>query len=879
VATSAFDAERFALLERIARGEPLDEILDAVVRLIEDADRGMIASVVQLDPTRTRIGSVIGRHLAPDYREALRGLAIGPRHGSCGTAAYLGTRVIVEDIETHPYWDDYKHLALPHGLRACWSTPITSPAGEVLGTFALYYTATRSPSDEEIARVEAATHLASLAIVRDRNEESLRRSEARAHELARLYAVSSGINEAITRLRDPQALYERACQLAVREEFARLAWVGVRDARQGLRPVARAGVDDGYLDEIVLNLDDPRMNRGPAGEAIREGRYAVRNDIAADATFFWKQEALARQLRSCVAFPLFLHGEPYGVFVLYSDRVNYFNAEELRVLTQLAADISFSVESTAGEQERQRLARVEEVARSEERLRALAFSLITDVIFYLAVDEDSYTFVSVNPAFLRTTGLTESQVIGKRVEDVIPAAVLPTVFRKYQDAIRTGRPATWEEISEYPSGVKHGEVTVVPVFDEEGRCTHLIGSVHDLTERANAEEQRRRLELQLHQAQRLQSLGTLAGGIAHDFNNVLTAINGFAELAISEQGRPEVILESLQEIRRAGRRASDLVRQILMFSRKEEPIRRPLALRPVVDEAIKMLRATTPAAIQIHTRMAAGTPPVLADATQLHQVLTNIGVNAVQAIGSNGGTIDVVAEPAVVDENAPPELAELPSGRYARLTVRDTGGGMDSSTLARAFEPFFTTKPAHQGTGLGLSVVHGIMSAHLGAVTVESELGKGTAFHLYFPAAETAPAPTPAPEQPAAHAGGRILYVDDDEALVFLARRSLTKLGYRVTAFTDPLQALQAFRSGVDEFDILVTDTSMPGLSGPDLIKEVRTLRADLPVVLLSGYMRPDDAEKARQMGISNVLLKPHTASELAEILHRTIREQSGPLE
>jgi PAS domain S-box-containing protein len=869
------------LLEQIARGEPLDGVLDAIVRVVEAPDDGaigsrMVASIVLLDPTRTRIDTVVGPNLSPDYREALCGLAIGPRHGSCGTAAYLGTRVIVEDIATHPYWDDYRHLALPHGLRACWSTPIVSASGDVLGTFALYYTDTRPPHDDEIERVEAAIHLASLAVVRDRNEESLRRSEARAHELARLYAVSSGINEAITRLRDPQSLYEKACQLAVQERFARLAWVGVRDDRKGLRPVARAGADDGYLDEIVLNLNDPRMNRGPAAEAMREGRYAVSNDIAGDATFFWKREALARHLRSCVAFPLFLRGEPYGVFVLYSERVNYFNAEELRVLTQLAADISFSVESTAVEQERQRLARVEEVARSDERLRALAFSLIADVIFYLAVDQDRFTFVSVNPAFLRATGLSESQVVGKPVEEVIPEPALSLVFGKYRDAIRTGRPVTWEEISEYPSGVKHGEVTVVPVFDEGGRCTHLIGSVHDLTERANAEDQRRRLELQLHQAQRLQSLGTLAGGIAHDFNNVLTAINGYADLAISEQGRPEVILESLQEIRKAGRRASDLVRQILMFSRKEEPIRRPLALTPVLDEAIKMLRATTPAAIQIQTRVAADTPHVLADATQLHQVLTNIGVNAAQAIGGASGTIDVTAEAAVVDENAPPELADLPSGRYARLTVRDSGSGMDAATLARAFEPFFTTKPAHQGTGLGLSVVHGIMTAHQGAVTVESEVGKGTAFHLYFPAVEPAPAPMPTSEAPAAHEGGHILYVDDDEALVFLARRSLTKLGYRVTAFTDPVQALQAFRTRVDEFDILVTDTSMPGLSGPDLIKEARTLRAHLPVVLLSGYMRPDDAEKARRLGITNVLLKPHTAGDLAEVLHRTIREQSG---
>jgi signal transduction histidine kinase/CheY-like chemotaxis protein len=467
-------------------------------------------------------------------------------------------------------------------------------------------------------------------------------------------------------------------------------------------------------------------------------------------------------------------------------------------------------------------------------------------------------------------------VIGKPVEHVVPAAALPVVFGKYLEAVRTGRPVTWEEVSEYPAGVRHGEVTVVPVFDEDGRCTHLIGSVHDLTERANAEEQRRRLELQLHQAQRLQSLGTLAGGIAHDFNNVLTAINGYADLAIAEQGRPEIILESLLEIRKAGRRASDLVRQILMFSRKEEPVRRPLALRPEIDEAIKMLRATTPAAIQIQTRVAADTPTVLADATQLHQVFTNIGVNAAQAIGSAGGTIDVVAEAAVVDENAPPELADLPSGKYARITVRDSGAGMDAATLARAFEPFFTTKPVHQGTGLGLSVVHGIMTAHQGAVTVESKVGKGTAVHLYFPAADSVPAPTPSPELPAVHEGGHIMYVDDDEALVFLARRSLTKLGYRVTAFTDPVQALQALRVRVNEFDILVTDTSMPGLSGPDLIKEARTLRAGLPVVLLSGYMRPDDAEKARRMGISNVLLKPHTASELAEVLHRTIREQSG---
>ncbi len=868
-----FNAGHLAVLERVAAGAPLPQLLEDIVRFIERQSNGMVCSILLLDSEERCVRHGAAPSLPPEFVQALDGARIGPNAGSCGAAAYRGERIIVSDISKHPNWDDYRHLALPHGLRACWSTPIFSPESEVLGTFAMYYREVRNPSAQELHWVDVATHLASIAILRCRAEQQLRRSERRAQQIARLYAVSNGINEVIVRVREPESLYDFACQIAVEQGLARLAWVGLC-VRPGDRilPVARYGVDAEYVDSVRLSVNDERIKHGPTVRAITTGEPALSNDIEHDPNFYFKDLALRSGLRSYAVFPIKVSERVIGVFALYAERPNYFRTEEVQVLTTLAADISFAVESIVNERERRRM---EESARASEALRAFIYSSVEDIIFYLGIEgEGRYRFLSVNSAFLTATGLQDNDVAGKLVSEVIPEPSRTLVLQKYAEAIATGERVSWEEVTSYPSGLKYGQVTVCPVLDGNGRCANLVGTVHDITALRQAEERRLALETQLHQSQRLQSLGTLAGGIAHDFNNILGALSFSVDLALLDTAPDMPLRRNLLDMQKAVRRGNGLVRQILTFGRREPPRREMVDLRVVVDETLQLVRPTLTPNVQAVTSYQADTPIVPADATQLHQVVMNLALNAGHALGKRGGKIEVTLESFVhgPDSKAPPELAE---GRYARLTVADNGTGMDEATLKRVFDPFFTTKPPGEGTGLGLSVVEGIIKGHNGAIEVKSELGKGTVFTLYFPATVVATVQESAVELIKGN-GERVLYVDDDEALTFLAARALSRMGYRVSPFSSPLAALKEFQSRPNEFDLVVTDSAMPGLSGQELVTELRRIRPEIPIVMLSGYIRPEDSDIASRLRINKLLYKPNTIAELGQILSRLISETHG---
>jgi signal transduction histidine kinase/ActR/RegA family two-component response regulator len=462
--------------------------------------------------------------------------------------------------------------------------------------------------------------------------------------------------------------------------------------------------------------------------------------------------------------------------------------------------------------------------------------------------------------------MSAEQALGKRLDQLSFAPEEADRFRMALEAVaRSGEPAQPMEFQfRLPDG-SIGEVlsTIFELPVSEGERCFVCMDV-DLTAR-------KRLEQQLQHAQRLQALGTLAGGIAHDFNNVLAAITGNVELGLMDAGPEHPVRESLLEIQTAAGRAKDLVMQILSFSRREVPIRTVIDPREVIREVARLLRASMPASIELELSLATDTPNVLANGSQLHQVLMNLGTNAAMALDAFKGLIRISSERVELADGQPAP-GGLGAGFYTRISVQDTGCGMDAATLGRMFEPFFTTRLKGHGTGLGLSVVHGIMQNHDGAITIDSSLGQGSTFSLFFHAADAPALPELARRDTSALGQGKhILYVDDEDALVSVASRGLSRAGYRVTTHSDARSALSDFRARPADFDVVVTDLTMPGLSGPELVRELRLLRPDVPILMLTGYMHPEDVESARELGVGDVMLKPHTVDELALAIERRL--------
>jgi PAS domain S-box-containing protein len=479
-----------------------------------------------------------------------------------------------------------------------------------------------------------------------------------------------------------------------------------------------------------------------------------------------------------------------------------------------------------------------------------------------------------NPAAEQMFGYSTREAVGRNVHDLITTPeglqLIERVRAEYE-ADRHHHGIVMCNVRKDGTRLNcHWHVTVADASGDSGGTT--IAFAIDVTARLQDEQERRILEANLRHAQKMQSLGTLAGGIAHDFNNILLAISGNARLAVQELPLDHPAQVSLAEVTRAAGRASSIVNQILLFSRREdESTHGPVQLRSLIEEALSLLRATVPANIAFRTDLDGSVPMVVGDAAQLHQVLLNLATNAAYAM-RGGGTLSVQLSRFDADQHDVRAVPGLRVGQYARLALRDTGAGMCTEVMERIFEPFFTTKPQGQGTGLGLSVVHGIIAGHGGAISVASTEGEGSIFLVYLPVTQqpaVIAAPAPLPMQ---RGGGQhVLYLDDEEPLVYLVTRVLQRLGYRVSGFTDPQEAFSAFASAPDGYDAVVTDLSMPGLSGTDFAKQVLQLRSSVPVIMTSGYVRPEDRTAALKVGVRELVLKPNTVAELGGVLHKLL--------
>ncbi|HEU0039568.1 MAG TPA: ATP-binding protein [Verrucomicrobiae bacterium] len=478
--------------------------------------------------------------------------------------------------------------------------------------------------------------------------------------------------------------------------------------------------------------------------------------------------------------------------------------------------------------------------------------------------------LSVSPNVKAVLGYTPEELLHASVFERVHADDLPQVQEQFglaEGAVtfryrHSDGPWRWLE-------------AIIRGFFTPASQKHRVLMIHDITDRKHAEAERQRLETHLRQNQRLEALGTLASGIAHDFNNLLAVIIGYTELALMDAHRPQEAVKHLLHSQKASERARELVRQILAFSRKEKHECEAMPLQSVIKESLELMRHTLPATIEIDAQIDPEASAVLADPTKIHQVVMNLCTNAAHAMKQRPGRLIISLKNCDVNPPLAETIPDLQAGRFVQISVSDTGHGMDVETLKHIFEPFFTTKKPGEGTGLGLPVVHGIVREHRGAITVRSELGIGTTFDIYLPASECTPPENKDSAQPLLRGmGEHILLVDDEPSVCAALRVLIMRLGYRVTAETSPIKALKIFEESPDEFNLLISDLTMPHMTGVDLAQQILQIRPKLPVLLASGSSDDltADADEVRQFGVCDLLPKPASLSTLADLIHKSLR-------
>ena len=470
----------------------------------------------------------------------------------------------------------------------------------------------------------------------------------------------------------------------------------------------------------------------------------------------------------------------------------------------------------------------------------------------------------VNPAFEQTTGYRREEVLGRNPRMLRSGKHDAAFYRTLWRTLTQGRVWHGRFINRRKDGSLYDEdATISPVRNGRGEIIHYVALKRDITHEVS-------LEKQLRQSLKMEAIGTLAGGIAHDLRNILALILGHGEIALRSLVEEHPVRENIDHICKAGNRASDLVKRILTFSRRQDQERKPLRIAQVVNETIKLLRGMIPPTVEIRQTLEDG-GLVLADATQIQEVIVNLCTNAYQAMGPHGGVLKLDLQEVEVRQDQVADAGVLHEGRYARLRISDTGNGIPTADLPYIFDPFFTTKKPGEGTGLGLSMVHGAVLGNGGAILVDSQPGKGSTFDVYLPSLEEEEEMGAGELMPPACGTERILLVDDEEDLVFMESQLLEGLGYTVTAETSSTAALERFRENPDAFDLLILDNVMPKLTGVELSREALSIRPNIPILLMTGYSEGVTADQAKLMGIAEFLMKPFSTAVFSEAIRRVL--------
>jgi PAS domain S-box-containing protein len=479
----------------------------------------------------------------------------------------------------------------------------------------------------------------------------------------------------------------------------------------------------------------------------------------------------------------------------------------------------------------------------------------------------------VNPAFEKVSLYSREEITGRRFDVLREAGEQDAFWEDMWHMLEAGNVWTGRLVSRKKDGSSYEvERNMSPIRDKAGAITNYVAVERDMTQQAG-------LDAELRQAQKMLAIGTLAGGIAHDFNNILAAMIGFTELALDDLEENSRAKMHLEHVRTAGYRGRDLVKQILTFSRQGEQEKKPVQVVPIVREVLKLMRALLPSTVEIRPRVETEEGVILADPAQIHQLLINLCTNAGQALKVGKGVLEVRVSDFILSDPADAPYPDMEPGPYLKLSVSDTGAGIDGLTKDRIFEPFFTTRESG-GAGMGLSVVYGIVKSHQGAITVSSAPGKGSTFAVYFRKLKDGQASIAEEHaKPAAQpvrGKRRILFVDDEEALVEVGKQMLERLGYEVVAEKDSVRALKQFQRDPGKFDLVITDQTMPSMTGIELAKRMMSIKKDIPIILCTGFSEVISSESAKAMGIREFVMKPIIKNEMAETIRRVIADAEG---
>ena len=508
---------------------------------------------------------------------------------------------------------------------------------------------------------------------------------------------------------------------------------------------------------------------------------------------------------------------------------------------------------------------IEKREKAEEVLRKYEY-IVSSSSDLLSFIDPTYTYQAVNASYLKVHQKRLDDIIGHTVADIHGDDIFKTIIKKELDKCLNGERINYQAWFTYnETDRRFMDVIYSPYIDASNDISGIVASARDITAQ-------KEMELQLVRAQKMEAIGTLAGGIAHDFNNILSPIMAYAEMAMMDISTDSAIQQQyFRQIYKAAERARDLVKQILAFARSREEERIPLKASLIVKEAITFLKSTIPSTIDVQLDYRAQNDSILADPTQINQIVMNLCTNAAHAMRENGGVLEVRLSNEDIGKNEPNVLGGMKPGQYLKLSVRDTGSGISTEILDKLFEPYFTTKPTGEGTGLGLAVVHGIVKSYGGEIAVESEVHKGSAFHVYLPIFKSDIALIADPKNEIPTGDERILLVDDEKIALEPMQLMLEKLGYKLTVRTSSVEALEAFRNNPERFDLIITDMTMPNMTGKKLAKELIDIRPAIPIILCTGFSDQIDEKIAQEIGVRAFVMKPVAMRDMAETIRKVL--------